>query len=447
MSNFPVQNNAYNSFEEYATMEGIFYPVGQQTSQVIWTGQASAGGMGIGAETPHWNVDNAYYMKSLTLSSNVSFLANLISYFNDSNIGVSSGNVLVKDAVSIPMGIVRKQGQTAISYAITDVPEANPSSTQAIVNQFGFIVTKGQTTPVNTNLKTYSLPVTLTNFSGSTSTGSLVITDTLPTGCSFVAVSGSAFTFTQSGSTYTATTTSSIANNGSLSYNLTVKGTLIMDIGFLGMGYTVPNDMDYNLRPSVWAGTSISAGTGISTFNQNYTGMMKIWLNQNLNINVRTLNRAISGCQTNTMEYYRAYNNFYDFKVDPKFFWIEHGVNDISQNIPTATSVANVTAMINYIRKKYPTCYIMILVSFPCGDAPTEAGLVTYRAAMQTLVNSYPATDQVYLKYIAGTGTAWNAATQSGLYTTDNVHANPAGRILIFNAITNYITTNGLTFL
>ena len=90
------------------------------------------------------------------------------------------------------------------------------------------------------------------------------------------------------------------------------------------------------------------------------------------------------------------------------------------------------------------TCYIIILAPFPANAY--ESGLATYRTSMSNLVASYSAGDQVYLKYIAATGSVWNAATQGGTYTTDGVHVNDAGRLLIFNAITNYITTNGLTF-
>ena len=77
----------------------------------------------------------------------------------------------------------------------------------------------------------------------------------------------------------------------------------------------------------VWAGTSITNGTGATSFRTNYTYLLKKWLADNLNIYTRIVNKAISGSQTNIMEDYRIFQNWYDFKQDPKFLFIEHGVN------------------------------------------------------------------------------------------------------------------------
>jgi hypothetical protein len=174
--------------------------------------------------------------------------------------------------------------------------------------------------------------------------------------------------------------------------------------------------------------------------------MLKNWLKDNLNIYTRVVNKAITGSNTNSMEDARLYHNWYDFKQEPKFLFIEHGANDYNSPVPVATSVSNVTKMISYYRKKYPTCYIIILAPFP-DNTGRESGLVTYRNSMQTLVSSYSSSEQVYIKYIAATGSVWNPTTQSATYTIDGLHPNDAGRLLILNAITNYITTNSLTFL
>ena len=446
-TNFPVINNGYNSYDEYLAQEGVYYPNGGNVISKIWTGQSTSGGdQTLPFANATWGVDNCYYYKSITIGCNVPILIQFLSYYTTSSIGVSSGQLLVKNSATIPMEVLRKIDNVGVTLSIIDVPQANPNSIYATVNQSGFIVTKSTTTVVNSNLKTYSVVVTLTNYSGSSSSGPLVISDSMPIGCNFVSASGTGFTLVQTGNSYTMTTTNTIANNGTLTYTLTVQGTLILDFGVVGNGYAISNDTDYSQRPMVWAGTSITNGTGISNYRNNYTFLLKNWLRDNLNVNTRVVNKAISSSQTNIMEDYRQFNNWYDFKQDPKFLFIEHGVNDVSQSIATATSVSNVTKMISYYRNKYPTCYIIILAAFPCGVTATEAGLVTYRAAMQTLVSSYSSSEQNYIKYIAATGSVWNAATQSGTYTTDNIHVNAAGRLLIFNAITNYITTNGLTF-
>ena len=331
-------------------------------------------------------------------------------------------------------------------FNINNIPSISPSSTFATVNQLGFMVGKSTHTTVNTNLCTFSIVVTLTNYSGSSSSGALIVSDTLPIGCNFISASGTGFTLSQSGKSYTMTTTDVIANNGTKTYTLTVQNSLPIDLSIQFQGAWINNDTDLSSRPMVWAGTSITNGTGATSFRTNYTYLLKKWLADNLNIYTRIVNKAISGSQTNIMEDYRIFQNWYDFKQDPKFLFIEHGVNDVSQSIPNATSVSNVTKMIAYYRGKYPSCYIIILAAFPVGVSGTEANLVTYRASMQTLVNSYSAQEQNYIKFIAATGSVWNPVTQSGTYTTDNIHVNDAGRLLIFNAITNYITTNSLTF-
>jgi len=444
--NFPVINNGYNDYDEYLSQEGVYFPIGGGTNAIIWNGQSTGGGQAISGMNTTWGVDNAYYYKSLTLGSNVPIMVQLLSYYSNSAIGVAFGNILIKDLVSVPMGILRKSDNIGISIGILDVPSANPNSINATTNVSGFIVTKSNTTVVNSNLKTYSTVVTITNFSGSSSSGSIVISDSMPIGCNFISAVGTGFTLSQTGNSYTMTTSDVIANNGTKTYTLTVQGIQPLSVGVIGNGYAISNDTDYSLYPMVWAGTSITNGVGISNCRNNYTYLLRNWMRDNLNINVRLVNKAISGSQTNIMDDYRNFNNFYDFKQEPKFLFIEHGVNDIAQSIPNATSVSNVSKMIAYYRQKYPNCYIIVLGSFPCGTTLLESGLVTYRASMQTLVSSYSTEEQKYIKYIAATGTAWNPVTQSAANTTDGIHVNAAGRLLIFNAITNYITSNNLTF-
>jgi len=443
--NFPVDNKGYNDFEEYLAAEGIYYPNGVPSNNgKIWNGNSSSGGDSIGTMKSSWNLDNAQFVKSITFSSNYPCIIQHTNSFSTfSGLGLLYNAGLVNGSVSIPINtLLRIDQQGAI--AIVDVPQSNPNSILATVNQSNFIVTKSTTTPINNNLKTYSVVVTITNYSGASSSGSLVISDVMPIGCDFVSAVGTGFTLNQTGNSYTMTTSDVIANNGTKNYILTVKGILPISVSFTVDSVSISNDTDYNSSPMVWAGTSITNGTGATNYRNNYTYLLKNWLKDNLNVHTRVVNKAIPSSQTNLMENYRVFNNWYDFKQDPKFLFIEHGVNDVSQSIPNATSVSNVTKIINYYRKKYPTCYIMILSPFPC--AAQEIGLAIYRTSMQTLVNSYPNEDKVYLKYIAGTGSAWNATTQGGTYTTDGTHVNDAGRLLILDAITSYITANSLTF-
>lgn len=447
-NNFPVINNGYNDFEEYLNTEGILYPVGQvNTKGFVWNGNQITGGDSIGSTKGNLNIDNALYIKSIVVTSDAPCTVQIAQTFSTFNTPVTNmfTQYLVNGATTIPVNSLQKIDQFG-NISVVDVPQSNPSSIYATVNQSNFIVTKSNTTPVNNNLKTYSIVVTITNYSGASSSGSLVISDKLPIGCNFVSASGTGFTLVQTGNTYTMTTSDVIANNGTKTYTLTVQNILPIRVGCVINGISISNDTDFASRPIVWAGTSITNGTGCSNFRNNYTYLLKNWLKDNLFIQTRIINKAIGGSQTNAMNDFRLFNNWYDFKQEPKFLFIEHGVNDVGQGILNATSVSNVTKIIDYYRKKYPTCYIIILAPFPVGVTGTEAGLVTYRNSMQTLVNSYSAEEKIYIKYIASTGTAWNPITESGTYTTDNIHVNDAGRLLILNAITNYITTNGLTF-
>lgn len=443
---FPMTNTGYWDYEDYLQTEGVSYPVGGPTTSFIWTGQSGSGGQAVTGPFGGWNIDNAYYYKSITLTASRLCHVQPLSYYTTSSVGVSSGSVIIGPGASTPVdiGFLKKLDQTGIAMSVIDVIEANPQHTPATVSQAGLYVTKSTTTPVNTTIKTYSITVTLTNLSGSSSSGSIVVTDSLPAGCEYFSASGTGFTFSQAGKKYTATTSDVIANNGTKTYTLTVRGTMSLTLGAFGAGYSIPNDNDLTLQPIVWAGTSITNGTGITSYKQNYTGLFDKWLDDNLNIKVRTLNRAISSSQTNIMEDYRVWSNWYYPKMPPRLLVIEHGVNDVAQGILTATSVANVTAIIQDYRKKYPTCYILILAPFPA--AAYETGLATYRTAMSTLVSGLSANDRKYVKYIPGTGSAWNATTQGGTYTTDGIHVNAAGRVLILNAITSHITTNGWTF-
>jgi lysophospholipase L1-like esterase len=446
-NNFPVINNGYNDFEEYLSAEGTPYPYGAGSfaTSRIWNGQSSLGGDALGNTKSNWNLDNAQFVKSITFTSDYPCVMQVSATFGSFSLGLTFNQFLVNGSVTVPINAFKKIDQFG-NISIVNVPQSNPNSISASVNQEGFIVTKSSTTPVNTNLKTYSVVVTITNYSGASSSGPVIISDSMPVGCNFISAIGAGFTLAQTGNSYTMSTNDAIANNGTKTYVLTVQGKLALAVGYAVDTVSISNDTDFSSRPMVWAGTSITNGTGITNFRNNYTYLLKDWLKDNLNVQTRVVNKAISSSQTNVMNDFRLFNNWYDFKQNPKFLFIEHGVNDVGQSIPTATSVSNVTNMINYYREKYPTCYIVILAPFPVGIPETESGLVTYRAAMQSLVLSYSSSEQVYIKYISGTGSAWDPVTQSLTYTTDNVHVNAAGRLLILNAITSYITTNGLTF-
>lgn len=448
MANFPVINNGYNDFEEYLLTEGYgtLYTL-TSLRNYLWGGSTQerlANGVNaIGT------VDSGFYIKSVTIGCSTPITLDMFSNTTTSGIGTAFGAIHVNGVTTLPVNKFKRIDEQLYGFNIANIPAISPGSTFATVNQSGFIATKSINTVVTANLNTFSIVVTLTNYSGSSSSGSLVISDTLPVGCNFISASGTGFTLSQTGKSYTMTTTDVIANSGTKTYTLTVQTSLPIDLSIQFQGFWISNDIDFASRPMVWAGTSITNGAGASNYRKNYTYLMKKWLVDTLDVQTRVVNKAISGSQTNTMEDYRIFQNWYDFKQEPKFLFIEHGINDVAQSIALSTSMANTKAMIDYYRAKYPTCYIMVLAPSPWNpsDRPTVGPLLTaYRAALNTLVSSYSTAEQFYIKYIAGTGTAWNPDTQQSTYTTDGLHPNDAGRQLLFNAMTTYITTNNLTF-
>ena len=101
-------------------------------------------------------------------------------------------------------------------------------------------------------------------------------------------------------------------------------------------------------------------------------------------IDCRYILKAYSGSTSTGHEAYRR-NGKYDFpQVDAIFYNL--GVNDAAQAVPTATSMANVQALIGWKQKRYPKAKLVIFGSIPLQTAAYEAALVALRAAQQACV-------------------------------------------------------------
>ena len=448
---FPVGEQGYHDFNEFLATEGLWFPTYGVSSNIIWNGTSAAtGGEPVSGFTiPAYSVDQAYYCTSMTISSNVpvAFYLNQ-GYYSIGNYPQTFGSVITNGAVTIPINAVIKSYMRFPHLTIIDVPTADPASVLATTNTSGCYVTKSATTTVSTTFNTYSIIVTLKNNNG-TSVTNPIVSDSLPPGCIFSSGAGTNFTVANNTPySYTASYSGTIAAAGTATYTLTVQGIKPVSVSAHLNGYVITDDINYNAPPALWLGTSITWGVGATADSNNYTFMLRNYIRDTLGIDIRNVNKGVSGSQSSQLEFLRVYQNWEDFKVAPRIVVFEHGVNDFLQGIDTGTYKANILKTLTYCHRRYPNCSFLLLNPFPNGTSGTESGLVNYRAAMGNLYN-YGISDltlKARTYWVNTTSSVWNAATQSGTYTVDGTHPNNSGRVLIYNAIRNFIVANNIQF-
>jgi hypothetical protein len=118
-------------------------------------------------------------------------------------------------------------------------------------------------------------------------------------------------------------------------------------------------------------------------------------------------------------------------------FW-EHGINDISQSVTTATTQANLTKWLNYWNTFYPSTWCVVLSPFPTGNTTNESNLATLRTALASTMSSIGGSKNVF---VSGTGTMFNPVTQINTYTGDGIHLNDAGCALAATTIQAALTS------
>lgn len=71
---------------------------------------------------------------------------------------------------------------------------------------------------------------------------------------------------------------------------------------------------------------------------------------------------------------------------DPKYIFLQFGLNDLGQSVPVATYKSNLKAAIKWKQFRYPKSKMVVVSATPVGDSPKEALLVAYRSAAMEAV-------------------------------------------------------------
>ncbi|MGF7213863.1 putative repeat protein (TIGR01451 family) [Spirosoma lacussanchae] len=438
-----VQTN--DDIEQRCLREGQIWPTAVEANNIVWTGLSSSGGQGVG----NLSAPNgfSYYLKSVSISATrKTRMKSVYGYYAVGNSTVTSNAFVAggeTGTATVPVGALVRPGMPAFSFNITSVLDADPLSTVAVATQ-GSVALSAAKPANNTVLSNgqYSHTVTVTNTSGASLTGVTTVTDALPSGVRLVSATGTGWSFTTTSGGYTATSSTTLANNASLpAITVTVAPLVTVSISGAGNGYLIDCDTDYsapNIMPI--CGTSITFGTGATSYKTMWSMQFRCWLRDVRGYRIRRINKAISGSNSSDHEALRAFDNRYDFDTKTGVFVYEQGgINDEAQSVPVATSQANLLAMIRHKQQRYPDMTMLVLAPFPVTNAGYEAGLVTRSAALSATVASV---NDPKVIFISSTRTCLIPATD----LTDGIHPNDSGNTKIFQAIRDEIISRNIQF-
>jgi lysophospholipase L1-like esterase len=377
------------------------------------------------------------------MTSNVPCLVQTLGpYLNTVNGGVvqSAQYFVGPSGVSIPINSFFGGDIANINISLMSVPSQDPGVYRSLVsNSNGTALTVAKSGTTDNSNTTYSYNLTASNASGSTATGTTTITDTLPPEVDFVSASGTGWTVSVSGGVLTATSTTS--QNTATSFpvlTVTIRAQRAVNVAWSANGWFTDFDVFADLPAIVWCGTSITSGAGATTYAKNFPYLIRNWFRDTKGINTRVTNRAIDGSTSTHHEYLRASNGRYSHNEPPFMVFWEHGINDVSQGLSTATTQANLTAWLKYWNTFYPSTWCVVLAPWPTGGSTNESSLVTLRAAIASTMSTTGGSKNIY---VSGTGSMFSASTQSSTYTTDNVHLNDAGCALAATTIQSALTS------
>lgn len=459
---FPISKQ--NDLHERFIREGVSWPMFSSTLAIYWSGKQNAGGQQ-GPGPVNTAPTKGYYMTGMQVTANVPVTLQAVwGYY----VGVGNYPTLGNSFIAGPSGAVlpfngfirARQGLPGLS--IIDFPQANPMSTAPVVSVSSVVQTLvlanvATSNPVGSSTQIYTSVVTITNNSGATITNPSIDHE-MPVYYKWISTAGANFASTLTGNVLTTTYTGTIANGASVTFTYTGRATRTININISLTGYQVDNDINFTADPMYIYGTSISVGAGIPTDGRtSYIQLFRNWLRDVKNVNVRYVNKAISGTSTRQMEELRLNENWYDFYIPARIFIIEEGINEAVQNVPNSETLTNYENVIKQVKHKAPKCKILILAPFPTGGAPDEAKLVTLDTAIKAWLPGFktaltaldPATPKTWgndVYYVDTMRTLWNAATQSGTYTTDGIHLNAAAMLLVESALETFVTSNNIQF-
>jgi len=434
--------------------------LGQSNYNMRWTGVTVGAGQGVGGGNTQPNI-KSFWVEALTLSASeacyVQSLGPFLQYVSPNGtapIGstfVQSGSYTIPagGTITVPIqGLFDPQHQVP-GFSLMQVFEQDPKMIIPAISGGGVAFTYNKNGgAINQNTivagDKYSYLVNVINNSGGPSSGTVTVVDKLPSQCRFVSASQTVGTWSisESNGVITATTSDVFTNGQTKSFTVVVENTKLVRAATSLFGYAVDVDIALDLPPIWWCGTSITAGSTPSSYIQHFTYKVRNWLRDNKGISCRTFNRGIGGSSSIAQELLRATNNRYETLQAPRMAVYEQGINDSAQAVPTATTIANMTAYVAHVRRRSKTCPILILAPFPTGnvayEALNQALHLVYGPAVAALA---AATNDSKLYYVAGTRNMWNAVSGNSANTTDDIHPNDTGNAAITTAITTFLNT------
>lgn len=161
-----------------------------------------------------------------------------------------------------------------------------------------------------------------------------------------------------------------------------VSGTQYFGAG--AVGYQLADSINFGARKVIlFLGDSIWNGAGPSSVQTCIPWLVNKFY-RDRGIDCRYILKAYSGSTSSGHESYRQ-GGKYDFDQADLIFY-NPGMNDALQAYATATSMANVQALIAWKQKRYPKARLVICGPTPAQAAATEGALASLRSAEQAYV-------------------------------------------------------------
>lgn len=209
-------------------------------------------------------------------------------------------------------------------------------------------------------------------------------------------------------------------------------------------GHQIADDLNFNAaKTMLFVGDSLLDQTGISASQNSLAFLTKDYFN-GLGSNARIVLKTVAGATTTNHESWRQQYFLDGIAIDMLVYFL--GPNDYGQSVARATSLANVTAMWNWLHACQPQAKMLIL-----GPSPME--LDAQETAMQAIRDDQAAfvagVNNPLLKFITLAG-AFDRKNTSFYVTTDpsgsHVHMVDRGHLACFaNNIQPGIISQGIT--
>jgi len=216
-------------------------------------------------------------------------------------------------------------------------------------------------------------------------------------------------------------------------------------------GYVFSADMNFNAnKVMLWIGDSVSRGSSINPTVYNGSNWATassplshyIWQVRNhfqtRGIDCRVVNKSMGGYTSISTGYWLNQGWLDIEQVDIIFY--QMGINDTTAPTSSGNFTTELQRIISLRDRKYPTAKIVFVGATPLNNNTTEATLATFRTLMS---NEASAPDNIYYVSLA---TAFDRTVLANYTSSDGVHPNIASNALCGTVLTDWITTNNITF-